>query len=255
MKHPNFYENITEARARLLGTVVLYGDVPCFVMAICDHKSDDIFRVYLDPIGRSDEEYDAIKDIVNYTSNTPPEIMQGEVLDELIEKNPECGILRKFMNSAKFNRFRPFPLGMCYYGTQTYYVERQPVRPKMEQGLTQSSLLETIVTTGTRSSMPTKMARIDLQSPEFRDCVMGCYHEPDTILTALLSPRIANDSMPFHREFALVRGPLDMIFLGYRTEIIGVLPNNDFGMLRLGREFVHCKEVVEELNLFNYVKV
>jgi hypothetical protein len=49
-------------------------------------------------------------------------------------EHPAAGILRKQMNSPLFNKFRPYPLGMCNTkGQRAYYLERQPNR-KTEQG-------------------------------------------------------------------------------------------------------------------------
>lgn len=253
--YPNFYENIQEARSRLNRTVVLYGDEPCQVLAITDHKGDGIFRMWLQPIGLSEEQkkvaYPFHSIAVNHTPDFPA---LGEMLDAELEKAPDCGIMRKHMNSPKFNRFRPFPLGMCNVGTQTYYVERQPIRPRMEQGLIKSALYETLITAGSRQDNPKRPPEtVSLLSPAFKDCILGDHHSAKEVLRALLDPRIANDAHAFHREFALVRGPLDMIFLAYRTEIIGMLPKSNFDYVRLGRNFLHCKEVVEELDLFQNI--
>lgn len=253
--YPNFYENIIEARARLRGTIVLYDGVPHTVMAITDHMKDGIFRMYLNPIGRPREDYAKWKPFNDVVMNTPHDYSElGIILDRLLDENPDAGILRKHMNSPFFNRFRPFPLGMCVSGTQTYYVERQPIRPKMEQGLIKSALYESLVTAGSRSDNPRRVgAAIEIGSEAFRDCIMGEYHTPHEVLAALTNPNVVNDSAPFHREFAIVRGPLNMLFLGYRTEIIGVLPKNNFEYLRLGQEFRYCREVVEELRLFREI--
>lgn len=251
MQYPNFYENLKEARDRLLRTVVLYDGTPYYIIAITDHKGDGIFRVWLDPIDIPDKSQPIRYITQNYKPDHPA---LGQLMDKELERLPECGILRKHMNSPKFNRFRPFPLGMCNVGTQTYYIERQPIRPKMEQGLTKAGLFETLITAGSRLDNPKRSLEVvDMFSGSFRDCILGDHHDAYTVLANLLNPRIANDAHAFHREFALVRGPVGMIFLAYRSDIIGVLPHNTFGVLKLGDEFGYCREVVEELNLFNLV--
>jgi hypothetical protein len=255
MQYPNFYENITEARARLNRTVILYDDIPCQVAAITDHKEDGIFRMWLAPIGATPEELRAREKFDYYCMNCHPDNTElPGYLDAELAKNPKSGIMRKHMNSPKFKRFRPFPLGMCNVGTQTFYVERQPIRPKMEQGLVKSALWETLITAGSRQDNPRRVPeQISLFSSDFRDCILADHHDAATVLPMLLDPKVSNDAHAFHREFALVRGPLEMIFLAYRADIIGVLPKNNFSLLRLGREFRHCQEVVEELGLFNSI--
>jgi hypothetical protein len=89
----------------------------------------------------------------------------------------------------------------------------------------------------------------------FKDCILGNYPTPKDTLEGLKNPKFINESVAFNREFALVRGPIDLIFLAYREDIVGVLPNADFSRLKLGKEFIHTKEVIEELNLFSIVGV
>jgi hypothetical protein len=66
--------------------------------------------------------------------------MDGEPL------NKGHPIIRKTMNSPKFNKFRPFPLGMCNSNGRCYFLERQPLRPKVEQGLIRSMVTEKQIT-------------------------------------------------------------------------------------------------------------
>jgi hypothetical protein len=73
--------------------------------------------------------------------------MLGAYLDQWIKDNPSGGLRRKQMNSPKFNKFRPFELGMYWAGTKVYYVERQPTR-RTEQGLTPNMLVTTRVSAG-----------------------------------------------------------------------------------------------------------
>lgn len=255
-KYTNFYETIQEAQARLSGTVVMYDGEPFYVLAITNHMSDGVFRVWLWPMldmnAPSKIENPTLKEIWSttggYLHNADG---YAPHLDACLEKDPDCGMLRKQMDSPKFNRFRPFPLGMCNVGTQCYYVERQPIRPSMHQGLTKSGLYETLITAGSRRDAPTRLNKtVQLISPELRDCILADHHSAFEALNALNNPKIANDAYGFSREFALVRGPMDLLFLAYRTDIIGVLPKRDFSLVNLGKEFQHCREVVEELELF-----
>lgn len=253
-EYPNFYENLKEAQSRLSRTIVLYDGLPCHVLAITDHMKDNIFRMWLDPIGT--EVNEGLQQIRTTAVHYSEQHGVGKMLDELLAKFPDCGIKRKQMNSPKFNRFRPFPLGMCNVGTQVYYVERQPIRPAMHQGLTKSGAFETLITAGSRQDNPRRVAEaLDIYSPSFKDCILGDYYPARHALAALLDPRVANDALAFNREFAFVRGPIEMVFLAYRSDIIGALPKNNFDFVRLGREFSYCKEVVEELGLFQHVIV
>lgn len=250
-EYPNFYENMKEAHARLLQTIVLYDGLPYQIHAITDHMKDGIFRTWLVPIGISGEGWHLFYNhLSNYSPDNPA---LGPALDKIYEKEEvkKSGILRKHMNSPKFNRFRPFPLGMCNVGTQVYYVERQPIRPHMFQGLTKGGCSETLITAGSRQDNPKRsLESLNTNSLAFRDCILGDHFSPEEALRALLDPTIAHDALAFNREFAFVRGPLDMMFIAYRSDIIGVLQNNDFSRIRLGRNFQYCKEVVQELNLF-----
>jgi hypothetical protein len=251
--YPNFYETLKEAHARLLRTIVLYDGLPYYILAITNHK-DDIFRTYLEPIGLMEPDADRAFNqvLMNYQPDYPG---LGEMLDKVLEKHPDSGVLRKHINSPKFIRFRPFPLGMCNVGTQTYYIERQPTRPSMYQGLTQGSLYETLITTGSRQDNPRRASeKISNKSKEFRDCILGDHYSPEEVLRALKNTNIANDAHAIHREFALVRGPLDMLFLAYRTDVIASLPRGDFSLLKLGRDYRYCREAVEELGLFSIIQ-
>lgn len=250
-EHINFYECLKEARDRLRGTVVMYGDEPYYVHAITDHMKDGIYRVYLEPVGQPK------RTCPDYGAYNPDNPSLGAFLDQWLESHPNTGFLRKQMNSPKFNKFRPFDLGMCNAGTQTYYLERQPVRPSMTQGLTRGGLCEYLVTAAGRTNEPRRMStqNIDLMSPSFLACVKADHPSAKECLSNLLDPGVDNEAAAFHRDFAFVRGPIDMLFLAYKTDVVGILPKNDFRFLRLGRKFKQCREVVEELNLFGEISI
>jgi hypothetical protein len=251
-EHPNFYENLEEAQARLSRTIVLYDNIPCHILAITNHMKDGIFRTWLDPIGVEINE--GLKQFRMTAVHYHEQHGVGEMLDNLLKQFPDCGIMRKHMNSPAFKRFRPFPLGMCNHGTQVYYVERQPIRPAMHQGLTKGGCYETLITAGSRQDNPRRAVEaLDIYSASFKDCILGDHYAPRQALAALLDPRVANDALAFHREFALVRGPIGLLFLAYRSDIIGSLPKNNFDFVQLGRDFSYCKEVVAELGLFQHI--
>lgn len=252
--HPNFYETIHETHMRLRGTFVLYDGEPYVVLCITNHRDDGIFRIYLEPIGNGEN-------MLLYNNPDPPPINQygsddpalGVAMDKWMEKYPDTKIIRKMMNSPAFNKFRPFPLGMCNYQGRVFYLERQPNR-KTEQGLTHSMVACQRVSLDTTDNRKGRLGQIvDLYGPGFRDCIMGVHPSAQECLDNLKDPEIINEAVAFHRQFAFVRGPLDMIFLAYKTDIVGVLPNRDLSVLRVGREFRHTREVIELLRTFDTI--
>jgi hypothetical protein len=161
------------------------------------------------------------------------------------------------MNSPLFNKFRPFPLGMCNVpGEGVFYIERQPNR-KTEQGIISSMLDETLITTAPPMGKLSKSryvgGAVSCYGSAFRACVMAEHPTAEECLVNLLDPEIVNTAAAFHRHFALARGPLNMLFLAYKTDIVGILPRNDFSQVRIGKDFRHTREVIEELKLFQSI--
>src|SRR3546814_9937744 len=52
-----------------------------------------------------------------------------------------------------------------------------------------------------------------------------CVHE-------LTDPNCINTGAAFHREFAFIKGPVDTLFLAYKEDLIGVIPNGDLSAIR-----------------------
>lgn len=231
---------------RLRGTVVLYDGEPYYVLAITDHKPDGIFRIYLEPTGWDPNIRRVRPDVENYSQDDPS---LGKYCDDWLTANPKSGVLRKHMSSPLFNKFRPFPLGMCNSGRRASYVERMPNR-KTEQGLIRTMVQETPLTTSQSPDTGIKSGYTDVFGIPFRACILGDHPSAQEVIAALKDPSVENESVAFHREFALVRGPIDMIFLAYKQDIVGVLPNGDLGSVRLGRKFQHVKEAAAELGVF-----
>lgn len=248
-EHVNFYENLKEAVMRLRHTIVLYDGEPVYVRAITDHKKDGIFRMYLDPLHLVQKSGRSIPDVSHIPSDHES---LGPLLDQFMDENPNSGLLRKQMNSPKFNKFRPFPLGMCnIHGQGTSYVERQPVRPRTEQGLVRAALYEIPVTA---SKMREQRFTLDMFTEAFKDCILGRYPTAKDCITNLQDPDVTNEAAAFDRNFAFVRGPINMIFLAYKDNVVGVLPKGDLSVVKLGRDFTFVKEAVEELNLFSDIQ-
>ncbi len=243
--YTNFYENAKEAELRLKNTVVLYDGEPYLVLAICDHKPDGIYRIYLDPIGpemTSSQGYG-----IPYNGPWPDQYNnRGDALDAWMTNHPaQNKILRKMMNSPAFNKFRPFPLGMTNLKGNVYYLERHPTR-KTEQGLTDGMLVCNPVT----FDKTARAASPGLCSAQMRDTIMGNYPSAQECLTKLLHPENINNAVAFNRSFAFVRGPIDTVFLAYKSDIVGLLPSSSLASLKLAKKFNYTKEAIEELNLF-----
>ena len=259
VNHTNFYENLPEAQMRIRQTVVLYDGSPYYVIAITDHKGDGVFRVYLEPLADAGRGYKSVnQEIRNITGVYPASDNRlGPAIDEWLTKNKATTtILRKKMNSPLFAKFRPFPLGMLNTGESAngrcYYVERQPMRHR-EQGLTAAMLTEYPVSCG-RDKTYNGLNSVSIYTEAFKDLVLGKYPSGKECLSALLDSDVTNEALAFHRLFAFIRGPLDQIFLGYKDEVVGVLPNDDLSMVRLGTRYRHLKESIQDLGLFGNVR-
>jgi hypothetical protein len=242
---PNFFETKAEAMIRLRQTVVLYDGLPYYVLGVTDHKPDGILRIYLDPIGQPQG---VTQDRAGPWQNIPMESTDfGPAMDAYLESNKNSVILRKQMNSPLFNKFRPFPLGMTNQEGDAFYIERQPNR-KTEQGLIRTMLTERRV--GEPGLASNSLQFISITSSAMKDCITGNLPTAQFALKALLDPSVENRSIAFDRKFALLRGSLDDIYLSYKGETVGLLPDDDFSVLALGRMFSHVRESVYDLNLF-----
>lgn len=246
MLHKNFYENLEEANLRLQGTVVTYDGEPFHIHVITNHKSDGAFRVYMSPvedIGRGMQ----IPPLSNFAPNMPE---MGAAMDAYADgkKSLKQKIIRKKMDSPLFNKFRPFPMGMINYQGHVYFIERRPNRPSTKQGLVpQATMIYEISALSSKSSGAHNSI---IFSQEFCDCVKNDYPSPKECLTGLISNDNSNSAAAFHRNFALVRGPIDTLFFAYKTEVVAALPRSDFSEVRLAKKFDYVKEAISELNLF-----
>lgn len=253
----NFYENLAEARLRLLNTIVTYDGHPCYVHWIAEHQGDGRFRIYIEKLGTvgygfGRDNYPDFPDRNNCYENN-----YASVLDEWLDRNPDAAIVRKLMSSAKFNKFRPFPLGNVNYNGEVYHIERRPTRQTI-QGIRSESILTEKVTASpnvdTGNSISKLMrVHIDLYGREFADCVLGNYPSYQEVIENLRSPLCANSGAAFHRDFSVVRGPIKTLFLCYKTEGIGFIGVGD-GLL-LDSSYEYLKEQVEELNVFPYINL
>lgn len=260
--HPNFYESIAEARMRLDGTIVLYEDEPCLVLTVCDHKPDGIFRVYLDPLV-PEGHLNTQKWYVPVDWYDEPGMNRGQRMDKWMEEQGGNTVLRKMMNSPKFKKFRPFSLGMANHDGTVSFVERIPTR-HTQQGLMSNMLtwstpdvFRTSKQTSGRARLggpaPDGKAQFPFLSSAMYHLIKGNYPSVEECIKNLNDPSIENSSVAFAREFAFVRGPLGLIFLAYKSDIIGYLPNSDLSMVKIDTDFSHAKEVVDELGVFSKI--
>jgi hypothetical protein len=255
VEYKNFFETQAEASMRLNGTVVLYNKtVPAQVLCISEHKGKGTLHIYLDPIGWKEDQFTKrlIPPINHYSPNDPS---VGEVVDQWLKQNPESNIIHETMDSDKFNKFRPFRLGMYNGPPFVYYVARQPTR-RVEQGLIKPMLAITkLSSTGGEklAGIEPYPSKLSMYGPEFKACVLGEHPSAHECLEGLLNPKYENKGVAFHREFALLKGPSNTLFLGYKTDVIGSLPNKDFSSVKLSRDYFYAREVVENLRLFDNV--
>jgi hypothetical protein len=251
-QYENFYENIKEADMRLRNTLVMYDGKPYVVLCISDHNKDGILRIYLDEIGTEKGcAYNRIPmpySVVGEVSSS----LHGKYMDEWLKGNPEEGVIRKKMNSPLFNKFRPFPLGMCNYRETVMFLERCPTR-HTQQGLTESMLGHRPV--GLHGKNERSLYRVGLCEKELKHTICGEYPDVITCLSGLQDSSVLNSGAAFSRKFAFVRGPLNFIFLAYKDNVVGYLPNGDLSSVVVGSEFEYTKEAVAALNVFEDIKI
>lgn len=250
-RHPNFYETVEEACMRLTDTVVMYDEEPYYVLCVTDHKDDGIFRVYLDPLNKEGMlEHHHYSVPHSYYQENPDGPSRGDKMDEYLLDRPDSKILRKTMNSPKFNKFRPFPLGLVQMNKQVIYSERNPTR-YTQQGLRQGMLTNQCVTLVKKQQQHTG---INIFSGRFYDTIMGLYPSAQDSLSWVTDQAKDNSAIAFSRQFSLLRGPVRTIFLGYRNEVVGYLPSYD--TVHIPKEFWHLAEVISEVpELMNINKV
>lgn len=260
VKHANFYQTLSEARMRLRDTIVMYKNEPYWVMEVIEDPNDNKFRVYMDPLGKKYVGREAYPDwpVSMAYSNSA----YKDAVDSFIANTPECKIIRKFANSKHFNNFRPFPLGNMNVSGEVVYCERTPTR-NMQQGMLPDAVTGTRVTVAssrTKNPLNSKYTQgrlgdfaVECLTPEFYDMLMGSYPSYKEVVENLLNPEVLNVGCAFHREWSVMRGPVDMLCLCYQHQGIGLI-DPDTNNVRLGKEFSYLAESLEELNIFNDIQ-
>lgn len=266
MKHKNFYENAKEANLRLRNTIVWYDGPgeqgPYYVLIITDHDGDD-YKIYMKKIGQKYQNIPGIISVNEHFSHNDTGGV-GPHMDKFMKDYPQFKMIRKDLSSPHFRAFRPFPLGMMNtvredkagkpVDCETLYLERQPNRAT-QQGLIRSMVAVSPVTAA-MSRQPTGMPyQFDIWSEDFYECIMGSYPSIDTCLSKLSDPKVANEAAAFHRYFALVRGPIGMLFLSYKGDVVGLLDNKNLSSVTVDREFKYTREAISDLHVFNNIKM
>lgn len=266
MKHKNFYENVAEANLRLRNTIVWYDGPgeqgPYHVLLITDHDGSD-FKIYMKRIGQKQNNISGVMcPSDNFVGGEGEGV--GKYMDKFMKGYPKYGMVRKDLSSPHFRAFRPFPLGMINLvrrdkadrsiSCETLYLERQPNR-STHQGLVRSMIYISEVSAAmSRPPCPVPY-HFDMWSEDFYDCIMGVYPSIDTCLSKIIDPKIANEAVAFHRYFALVRGPIGMLFLSYKGDIVGLLDNKNLSSLTVDSEYKYTREAISDLHVFNNIKM
>jgi hypothetical protein len=252
-KYTNFYETVHEVQMRLRGTLIMYGEYLCTVLGVSSHVGDGVFRLYVEKVGQGEYGLSFNQPhgppINNYSSDDP---VLGVEMDKWLAKNPNSSVMCVLMNDPLLNRFRPFPLGMCNSNGLVYYLERTPTR-KTEQGLTGNMIMANVVS-GDPLGLKMSGRGYDLYGPAFLAAVTGKHPSAAECLQALLNPAVENNAAAFDRHFAFVRGPLGLVFLAYKTDIVGVMPKKDLTLLQLDSKWLHLAESIYLLNVFENIE-
>jgi hypothetical protein len=136
---------------------------------------------------------------------------------------------------------------------ETLYLERQPNR-LTQQGLIKSMIYISPVNAAmSRPPSPVNYG-FDIWSEDFHDCIMGIYPSIDTCLSKLRDTNFCNEAAAFDRYFAIVKGPIGMLFLSYKGDIVGLLDNNNLSSVTIDSDFKYTREAVSDLKVFNTIK-
>lgn len=245
-KYPNFYESIKEARMRIEGTIVLYDEIPFYILRVFEH-SDGIFRVYMEELSQD----------MSINGNNPPPVnvhpdnsICVDETEKWMKKWPNK-IVRKMMNSPKFNMFRPFSLGYCHVGDKLIYLQRQPLR-RTEQGLSSSMIIEYLVNFS-GADLPKPSRTLHFPSQPIREAIIGKYPTLQECVSNLMDPQVTNKGAAFHRDFAILRGPIETLFLIYQESVVGFIENHESLSVKLSKKYVHLREKLQELGQFRRV--
>lgn len=210
MDYLNFYENGEEVQRRLMNTVVKY-DEDFYTVVDQNMGEDGIIRLWL-----RDEKENTIK---------------------------------KKINSPKFNKFRPFPLGMCNYQGEASFISRRAVRHG-QQGLQLGMLHERGIER--EGGQEDGALNTPYMGQSFLEMLRGHYPSFGETVEALRDPEVVNSSVAFHRNFALQRGPFRMLFLCNKNGPLGLVNGSS---LTIERKNAYLREQIAELGVFTDITI
>lgn len=254
-KYVNFYENVPEVEKRLVNTIILYDGEPYYVLCVADEKEDGVLRLYLDAINQKDgPSHRRHGNDIPYQFYDEGKKTKGMMMDQWIKNHPNEGVIRKMMNSPKFNRFRPFPLGMYNSHGGVIFVTRTPQR-HTQQGLTYNMMEYHNHMIGIPGTQTKSCPGVSMWDHAFYDMVVGNYPTVTECIEQLTNPECQNSGAAFDRNFAFLRTPVTgSLFLAYKDDIVGIMSNPVEKCLYLSPDKYHLREAIDELNVFSDFK-
>lgn len=264
MRHKNFFETVAEANIRLRNTVIWYDGPgeqgPYHVMLVTGDSGDD-FKIYMKKLG---QKYSSVPNVIPPNDHIGSNTNGAQALmDQFMKNHPGWNMVRKDLSSPYFKSFRPFPLGMMNQvkrdkagkavDCETLFLERQPNRAT-QQGLTKPMIYAKSVNAAISRSPKPVDHYFDTWSQGFYDCILGKHPSIDECLSNLTDRSIANEAAAFHRYFAIVKGPCDMLFLSYKGEVVGMLDNRNRSSITVASEYKYTREAIDDLRVFNSIK-
>lgn len=228
----NFYDNLDECHRRLMNTVVLYDGQPAFIQNIRDGFDDGVYRVYM---------------------NLLPGELRGGAPAQEDEDNTPGRVVRRKINSPKFNRFRPFQMGYAnIFDTgvrHASFLSRVPSR-QSRQGLSRqllTSIIPALCTPERRHQGVQYESAITAAG--FAEMVKGEFPKAEEALDLL-----DNDtSMAVSRKFAVQRDSFGMLFLYAGPDRVGVVRSNEIllapNKMYLREEIQDCPNLPNQINI------
>lgn len=230
---PNFYDNLDEARRRLLRTVVLYDGKPCYIWDI-NENSDGIFRLFITMLPFSGATARPVAE------DTPDEMPVP----------PPGTVIRKKINSKKFNNFRPIELGFINFFGQdnngrdvvnATYSSRIPTR-RGYQGLARETC--SFITLNTGRSITLTEA---ITSDAFVEMVNDEYPPWNAVLDVLNF----HQSIAVSKDFAISMEDFPLLY--YKTDVVGLIMPD--GTIYLKKDRCYLTDLIQEcVNLPNNIR-
>lgn len=230
---PNVFETLDDAQRRLSNGIVKYGDNEFYyVNEVRSVTKDSIYRLYLTTLPSDRLRYDD-------RPNLPED---HEDFMEVVGGK----FIRKKIDSPKFNKFRPFPLGMVNYEGNVAYVTRVPTR-HTQQSLSSNMCSQVLINMATNGDTPHSALRVYFGGVEFTEMLKGVYPSFRECITNLSDPDCNNSAAAFNREYAIVRGPVGVLFIANKDGPFGIV--KDISSVQISSNKKHLKESLESLGL------